>query len=140
MKKELSAEHKAMLGFIRQSMEELYNEVKETLKLDGESPDLGHSLENAVAAQQSFELIMGDLIANHKDDGNVCPVVLGAALTKMLVNSLRPQIQPDGTIVCHSSMASIVKSFSSMVSLPLAMHAWDSFVRKDLDNSLDTIN
>ena len=140
MKNDITPEQQKMLEFIRQNMEDLYAEMKDTLKLTGESPDLGHSLENAVAAQQSFELVMGDLIANHKDDGNVCPVVLGAALTKMLVNCLRPQIQPDGKILCHSSMGSIVKSFSTMVALPLAMHAWDKFIEKDLDDTLNTVN
>lgn len=136
MKKDISKENEAMLAFIRQNMEELYVEMKDALGLNGVSPDLGHSLENSVASQQSFDLVMGDLIAKHKDDGNVCPVVLGSALTKMLVNCLRPQIQRDGTIICHSSMESIVKSFSTMVAHPLAMYAWDKFVQSDLDSTI----
>ncbi len=134
MKKELNKNQKAMLGSIREHMESLYDEMKRALQLEGEFPDMGHSLENAVVAQQSFDLVIGELIEKHKGDGNVCPIVIGAAITKLLVNSLRPTFRNDGTIVCRANLDEITKSFSTLATLPLAMNAWDAFVRKDLDN------
>ena len=45
MKNDITKEQQMMLEFIRRNMEDLYAEMKDTLKLTGDSPDLGHSLE-----------------------------------------------------------------------------------------------
>jgi len=135
MKNKLNNEQKEMLKYIHKMMDELYLEQKKNFEKGLGDGSMKLALSKAVASQESFNLVVGDLLSKNEKDGNACPVILGAALTRMLVNALRPEILPNGEVLCHTDMQSIVNSMMTLAAEPLSMYTWDSFLRNELEHT-----
>ena len=128
--------NKELLKLVQNEMDRLYVESKKMLEMDGPKPEIGYAMDNIVKAQTAFDLLMNDLMDRHREDGNLCPVIIAAMLTKLYVNSLGLEPDDGEKVVLGNGLGEVVKSLSSMAANPLAMYVWDRHVKETLETEM----
>lgn len=134
--KQFKEVNKALLKVVQDKMDTLYVQTKKMLEMDGPSPAIEQSMENLVNSQSAFDLIVDEVISRHKEDGNLCPVILATVFTELYMNSLELEVGEDEKVTLGSGIEGAVKSLTKMASNPLAMYVWDRHVKETLEKEM----
>lgn len=113
------------------TMETQYSELQERMLSDEEFKHL--SLKFSAMANGLGKALVKKLYENHKEDGNMFPIIMGFMSAKALASNLPKLVVP---AMLEGNDTSLILTLAKVMTIPLHSEYYDSFQKEEIEESL----